>query len=42
LLNVLSSGNGLNGFIFIQKPFQAKDLMNALQKILEVSPGVPA
>jgi signal transduction histidine kinase/ActR/RegA family two-component response regulator len=34
------SGKGLNGFI--QKPFQAKDLMNALQKILEVSPEVPA
>jgi DNA-binding NtrC family response regulator len=33
-------GKGLSGFI--QKPFQAKDLMDALRRMLEVSPGIPA
>jgi two-component system cell cycle sensor histidine kinase/response regulator CckA len=33
-------GKGLNGFI--QKPFQAKDLIGALRKIIETSPGASA
>lgn len=34
------SGKGLNGFI--QKPFQAKDLIDALQSMLEIPPAVQA
>jgi signal transduction histidine kinase/CheY-like chemotaxis protein/sensor domain CHASE-containing protein len=33
-------GKGLNGFI--QKPFQAKDLIDALRKIIEIPPGASA